>query len=107
MIISADICPGFDDLNDIDNDSVPKGCDNCPEISNIDQIDFGGDGAGDECDPDIDADGVLNKFDPCPFTALGVAVYGDGRSLGDIDLDCDTDLDDYRLLQLGFSGSSK
>ena len=54
-------------------------------------------GAGDACDPDIDADGVLNKFAPCPFTALGVAVDADGRSLGAIDLDCDTDLDDYRL----------
>ena len=57
--------------------------------------------------PDINADGVLNKFDPCPFTALGVAVDADGRSLGDIDLDCGTDLDDYRLFQLGFNGSSK
>ncbi len=56
--------------------------------------------------PDINADGVLNKFDPCPFTALGVAVDGDGRSLGDIDLDCDTDLDDYRLFQAGFSGTT-
>ena len=60
-------------------------------------------GTGDLCDPDIDADGVPNKFDPCPFTALGVAVDVDGRSLGDIDLDCDTDLDDYRLFQLGFT----
>ena len=59
----------------------------------------------DECDPDIDADGVLNKFDPCPFTALGVAVDAQGRSLGDIDVDLDTDLDDYRLFQAGFSGT--
>ncbi len=64
-------------------------------------------GTGDLCGPEVDADGVLNKFDPCPFTALGVAVDADGRSLGDIDLDCDTDLDDYRLFQLGFNGSSK
>ncbi len=50
---------------------------------------------------------MLNTFDPCPFTALGVAVDAKGRSLGDVDHDCDTDLDDYRLFQLGFNGSSK
>ena len=70
--IPADICRAFDDLADIDKDSVPKDYENCARISNIDQIDF--QRAGDECDPDIDADGVLNQFDPCPFTALGVAV---------------------------------
>ena len=43
---------------------------------------------------------------PCPGTALGVAVDADGRSLGDINLDCDTALDDYRLFQLGFDGPS-
>ena len=64
-------------------------------------------GTGDRGCPDIDADGVLNKFDPCPFTALGVAVDVDGRSLGAIDLDCDTHLDDYRLFQLGFNRTSE
>ena len=72
-------------------------------LANADQGDF----SADLCDPDIDADGVLNKFDPCPFTALDVAVDAKGRSLGDIDLDCDTDLDDYRLFQLGFGGSAE
>ena len=67
---------------------------------------FPSDGTGDLFDSDIDADGLLDKFDPCPFTALGVAIDADGRSQGDIDLDCDTVLDDYRLFQLGFNGSS-
>ena len=69
-------------------------------------FDPGGDGLCYECDPDIDGDRVMNQFDVCPFTALGVAFDWDGRSLGDIDLDCDTDLDDYRLFQAGFSGTT-
>lgn len=40
--------------------------DNCPYTPNIDQTDTDGDGAGDACDGDYDADSVLNRHDNCP-----------------------------------------
>lgn len=67
--------------------------------------DFDEDGQINDCDQDIDNDGISNDLDACDFTPLGVAVDEEGRSLGDIDKDCDTDLDDYRLFQSGFSGA--
>lgn len=60
---------------------------------------------GDDCDDDIDGDGIANS-DACEFTKLGTTVDADGRPLGDIDLDCDTDLDDFVLFQQGFTGPS-
>jgi cysteine-rich repeat protein len=35
---------------DADADEVPDGLDNCPGVANVDQADFDGDGAGDDCD---------------------------------------------------------
>ena len=46
----------------------------CPE----DSLDFDSDGVPDLCDDDIDGDGVLNTYDQCPNTVLGVVtdVFG-------------------------------
>ena len=38
--------------NDLDNDGIPDGEDNCPHIPNADQYDADGDGVGFVCDPD-------------------------------------------------------
>jgi hypothetical protein len=49
---------------DADGDTVTDSLDNCPNVSNVDQTDFDGDGAGDACDDDIDGDAILNGADP-------------------------------------------
>ena len=57
---------------DSDEDGIPDGSDgirrdNCPTTTNPDQKDFDLDGYGDQCDDDIDNDGVPNGMDNCPF----------------------------------------
>ena len=53
---------------------------------------------------DVDGDGVDDPMDVCNNTPPGTAVDAVGRPLGDVDLDCDTDLEDYGLSQQGFTG---
>ena len=53
---------------------------------------------------DMDCDGVDDALDVCNTTPVGTAVDDEGRPLGDIDQDCDTDLEDYALFQQGFTG---
>lgn len=36
--------------------------DNCPTVSNRDQSDIDNDGRGDECDEDMDGDGIRNSL---------------------------------------------
>lgn len=53
---------------------------------------------------DADGDGVPDITDVCDNTTAGSAVDSQGRPLGDVDKDCDTDLMDYALLQQGLTG---
>ena len=53
---------------------------------------------------DVDGDGVPDGIDVCCNTPLGVTVDGQGRPLGDIDLDCDVDLADFAALQANLTG---
>ena len=53
---------------------------------------------------DVDGDGVDDASDVCDNTPPGTAVDAEGRPLGDIHQDCDTDLDDYALFVAGFTG---
>jgi cytosine/adenosine deaminase-related metal-dependent hydrolase len=87
--------------NDPDGDGIESG-DNCPSVFNpirpMDdgvQPDLDGDGAGDACDPepllaDLDADGVDNAGDNCPFAANPTQVDGDGDDKGDACDGCPT-----------------
>lgn len=58
------------------------GRDNCPNASNVEQLDRDSDGAGDACD-DTDADGVLDADDVCPEREDPAQIDGDGDGAGD------------------------
>lgn len=49
---------------DRDGDGVLEGADNCRSTPNPDQADLDGDGAGDACDADDDADGLPDASEP-------------------------------------------
>lgn len=66
--------------------------------------DFDGDGITDNCDKDIDDDGVHNVADECDFTPAGTIVAADGRALADVNEDCTVDLADYAVIQSQFAG---
>ncbi|RMG41306.1 MAG: hypothetical protein D6732_02645, partial [Methanobacteriota archaeon] len=56
LLDSVDNCPVVSNTNqvDLDGDGVGDVCDNCPTISNTVQSDIDGDGLGDVCDSDAD-----------------------------------------------------
>lgn len=70
----CDLCSGFDDDADRDEDFVPDGCDNCPTVPNPVQADTDGDSFGNACDNcpdtphpsqiDCDLDGTGDPCDP-------------------------------------------
>ena len=64
-----DKCQGSDDLADADNDTVPDGCDNCPNLANPGQ------------EPDGDCDGVFTP-DDCNDNDASI-----GSNAGDADCD--------------------
>lgn len=63
-----DNCPFISNRDQVDGDGdqIGDGCDNAPTRPNLDQLDVDGDGVGDVSDPDIDEDGLLNEVDNCP-----------------------------------------
>ena len=54
----------------------------------------GGTGDSSLAGEDVDGDGVPDITDVCDNTTAGSAVDSQGRLLGDVDKDCDTDLMD-------------
>ncbi|SHG55070.1 gliding motility-associated C-terminal domain-containing protein [Flavobacterium micromati] len=70
--------------SDTDGDGIIDGQDNCPLISNQDQLDTDGDGIGNICDTDDDNDGVLDLVDNCPITYNPGQEDRDSDGLGDV-----------------------
>ena len=90
--------PQPDPCADDDGDGRINGLDNCPGDANFDQADFDGDGLGDACDPDDDADSVCDAgatdpscagSDACPNTAAGSTADANGCSRAQVDADGD------------------
>lgn len=76
--------------NDLDVDGVLDDEDNCPSVSNEDQIDSDGDGLGDACDGDNDNDGIGDDDDNCPLVDNPAQFDTDEDGVGDA---CDEDDD--------------
>lgn len=55
---------------DTDGDGIVDRVDNCPQISNENQIDTDHDGLGNDCDEDDDGDGIPDENDLCPLDEI-------------------------------------
>ena len=75
---------------DTDEDGIFDVLDNCPTVSNPQQLDLDEDGVGDACDDDRDGDDVANDDDVCPDTADPQQLDLDADGAGDA---CDEDDD--------------
>jgi len=67
---------------DNDSDGFYDLIDNCPLISNPNQVDSNGDGIGDMCS-DIDDDGIIDAQDNCPVNYNPNQIDNDGDGIGD------------------------
>ncbi|PYQ54058.1 MAG: hypothetical protein DMF78_07550 [Acidobacteria bacterium] len=86
------------DLADADGDGVPDAADNCPLVSNPDQLDTDGDGVGDACDPDDDNDGVPDVSDNCPLVPNPAQTDTNGNGIGDV---CDPNTAESMSIDVG------
>lgn len=87
--------------DDLDDDGVPDGEDNCVATPNADQADYDGDYAGDACDvcpydvaDDSDGDDVCDSEDNCPVDANADQLDSDADFAGDACDVCAFDADD-------------
>lgn len=95
VVIDITVTAATDTNTDDDGDGVNDATDNCPTVSNPDQVDQDLDGIGNPCDSDLDGDGVGNGgsnggADNCPDMANPDQSDLDHDGIGDV---CDGDLD--------------
>ncbi|TLM64757.1 MAG: DUF1566 domain-containing protein, partial [Deltaproteobacteria bacterium] len=79
---------------DSDGDAVPNRDDNCPMVSNPDQLNLDSDSQGNACDLDDDNDNVADTGDNCPLIVNGDQSDADGDGVGNA---CDPDDDNDGL----------
>jgi len=68
---------------DLDYDSIPNACDNCPTVANLSQLDSDFNLIGDACQDDADGDGVWDYLDNCPHVANPLQANFDFDLIGD------------------------
>jgi hypothetical protein len=83
--VEVPVC-GREPNPDTDGDGIVDVSDNCPSISNADQLDQDGDGVGNACDADQDGDGASDGADNCALLPNADQRDTDGDSIGD---ECD------------------
>jgi len=91
---------------DFDGDGLADGVDNCPAVSNADQIDSDGDRVGNACDTDYDNDGATTSADGAIIqAAMGTTEYDD-RYNPNVDHDGDGQIlvSDYRVFLSAYQG---
>ena len=93
LFLAATLAGCLDGVFDDDDDGLVNEEDNCPLVSNSEQIDTDGDGDGDACDSDDDGDGVLDDSDAFPLDSAE-SVDTDGDGTGD-NADSDDDGDGF------------
>ena len=107
----ADLLEDCDGNGVLDFHELPGNDCNGNGVLDACEPDFDGDGLIDDCDPDIDDDGVPNELDVCDYTPPGAAIVTDPDDAlygtlpyGDVDGDCDCDLEDFALFSDVFTG---
>ncbi len=68
---------------DVDGDGLDNQDDNCPIVSNANQLDTDGDGVGNGCDADDDNDGIADVVDNCKLVSNPDQLNTDGDFTGD------------------------
>lgn len=93
---------------DSDNDGLRDASDNCPKVSNADQLDTDNDGAGNACDDDDDGDGTPDSEDAFPLNP-SESVDTDDDGVGDNSDQCpeSPDSDQGTIDSTGCGYSSK
>ncbi|HLC19925.1 MAG TPA: thrombospondin type 3 repeat-containing protein, partial [Candidatus Nanoarchaeia archaeon] len=104
----ADNCPAISNENQIDADADGRGdaCDNCPDSQNFEQQDNDNDGVGNACDTDDDNDQWQDSVDLCPFSpqsTSGPQLDNDGDGRGNA---CDICEDVANSLQEDFDNDA-